>query len=243
MQCMASAAITVSCVVHCPSSASRSAGTGTGEASPGLSQFLGSSLWPKQDQVTVNQLWDMIPEERHSPIHDAGKDRRVPLGIDHQFIDRTAQYIMADMPVFYFPPHRAGEADEDAALKEYLAAFPDLPPLHSYQWRGPEPGFGPNFVAHADGWMELSTDWSVPGATGAITEAEQHALTEAMSRPYNGTRLLFPAAGTSRRSMYPLRAWWAVLLTLLMLARYQPAEWAAHIDIDTSPMPPRSNRC
>jgi hypothetical protein len=28
--------------------------------------------------------------------------------------------------------------------------------------------------------------------------------------------------------------WWAVLHTLSMLARYQPAEWASHINIDTS---------
>jgi hypothetical protein len=27
---------------------------------------------------------------------------------------------------------------------------------------------------------------------------------------------------------------WAVLFTLSMLARYQPAEWAAHVDVDAS---------
>jgi hypothetical protein len=30
-------------------------------------------------------------------------------------------------------------------------------------------------------------------------------------------------------------AWWAVLYALSMLARYQPAEWASHINVDTSP--------
>jgi hypothetical protein len=34
--------------------------------------------------------------------------------------------------------------------------------------------------------------------------------------------------------LHPLMAWWAVLYTLSMLARYQPAEWAAHINIDAS---------
>ncbi|KJY23811.1 hypothetical protein VR45_41810 [Streptomyces sp. NRRL S-495] len=29
-------------------------------------------------------------------------------------------------------------------------------------------------------------------------------------------------------------AWWAVLHTLSNLARYQPAEWARHIDVDQS---------
>jgi hypothetical protein len=30
-------------------------------------------------------------------------------------------------------------------------------------------------------------------------------------------------------------AWWAVLFALSMLARYQPAEWARHVDVDASP--------
>ena len=29
--------------------------------------------------------------------------------------------------------------------------------------------------------------------------------------------------------------WWAVLYVLSMLARYQPAQWMAHIDINASP--------
>jgi hypothetical protein len=33
---------------------------------------------------------------------------------------------------------------------------------------------------------------------------------------------------------HPLMAWWAVLYVLSMLARYQPAQWMAHIDINTS---------
>ena len=32
-----------------------------------------------------------------------------------------------------------------------------------------------------------------------------------------------------------MMAWWAVLHSLSMLARYQPAEWSAQIDVDRSP--------
>jgi YaaC-like Protein len=196
-----------------------------------LSRLLGSSLWPKQDQVTLSALWDMIPENRHSPLHDTGEERRTPLGIDHQYYD-GGHRAMAWFPVFCFPPRMAAEADGDTALKAYLAAFPDLPSPHSYQRHSHEQDSGPAFVAHVDGWTELSMCWEVPGAAG---DGEKRAFAEAMSRPCNGQRWLFPAAGTSRKSMHPLMAWWAVLYTLSMLARYQPAEWAAHIDIDASP--------
>jgi hypothetical protein len=139
---------------------------------------------------------------------------------------------MAWFPVYYFTPRMAGEDDSDSALKEYLAAFPDLPPWHSCQRRSHEPDSGPNFTVHADGWTELCPCWELSDATGAA--GEKRAFAETMSRPYNGERYLFPAAGSSRLSMHPLMAWWAVLYTLSMLARYQPAEWAAHIDIDSS---------
>jgi hypothetical protein len=199
-----------------------------------LSRLLGSSLWPKQDQVTLNSLWDMIPENRHSPLRDTGEERRTPLAIDHQSHD-GGHHTMAWFPVFLFPPRMAAEADGDTALKTYLSAFPDMPSLHSYQRRSHEQDSGPAFTTHVDGWTELSMCWEVPGATGAARDREKRAFAEALSRPYNGQRWLFPAAGTSPTSMHPLMAWWAVLYTLSMLARYQPAEWAAHIDIDASP--------
>jgi hypothetical protein len=40
--------------------------------------------------------------------------------------------------------------------------------------------------------------------------------------------------GNSGSGIHPLMAWWVVLHSLSMLARYQPAEWSAHIDVDRS---------
>ncbi len=56
-----------------------------------------------------------------------------------------------------------------------------------------------------------------------------------MTRAYCGELWLFAGADGADRSMHPLMAWWAVLFTLSMLARYQPAEWATHVDVDASP--------
>jgi hypothetical protein len=52
--------------------------------------------------------------------------------------------------------------------------------------------------------------------------------------PLRRGQVAVPAPGTAGRSLHPLMAWWAVLYTPSMLARYQPAEWAGHINIDES---------
>lgn len=76
-------------------------------------------------------------------------------------------------------------------------------------------------------------NWQLPpGGTGGLEE--KLGYLQAMTRPYNGQWWLFPVAGTASRGLHPLMAWWAILYTLSMLARYQPAEWAGHIDIDSS---------
>jgi hypothetical protein len=38
-----------------------------------------------------------------------------------------------------------------------------------------------------------------------------------------------PAVGSNDKALHPLMAWWAVLYTLSMLARYQPQAWARYI--------------
>jgi hypothetical protein len=53
-----------------------------------------------------------------------------------------------------------------------------------------------------------------------------------ITRPYGGQWYFFPAPGRTAQSIHPLMAWWAVLHALSMLARYQPTEWAGHIDVD-----------
>ncbi|MEJ3741743.1 YaaC family protein [Actinomycetes bacterium KLBMP 9797] len=55
--------------------------------------------------------------------------------------------------------------------------------------------------------------------------------------PYRGDddRWAFPVLGGSDRPLHPLLAWWAVLFALSMLARYEPASWTEHLDVDSSP--------
>jgi hypothetical protein len=56
-------------------------------------------------------------------------------------------------------------------------------------------------------------------------------------QPYRGDydRWVFPAFDDSGKTLHPLLAWWALLFALSMLARYEPASWISHLDVDVSP--------
>jgi len=58
-----------------------------------------------------------------------------------------------------------------------------------------------------------------------------------LTLPYRGDddRWVFPALGGDKTALHPLLAWWALLFVLSMLARYEPASWTGHLDIDASP--------
>jgi YaaC-like Protein len=67
--------------------------------------------------------------------------------------------------------------------------------------------------------------------------AERFALFERIGTRHGAgaqTYYLMPAVGSKPEPMHPLMSWWCVLFSLSMLARYQPAEWVSHIDVDQS---------
>ncbi|MFJ1701269.1 YaaC family protein [Streptomyces sp. NPDC088252] len=80
------------------------------------------------------------------------------------------------------------------------------------------------------GWLTMH--WAMP--SGADSAEQRRARLRAMTRGYAGHRYFFPATAGLPRDLHPLMAWWVVLYVLSMLARYQPAQWAKHIDIDGS---------
>ena len=46
--------------------------------------------------------------------------------------------------------------------------------------------------------------------------------------------VITPAMGSMSTGLHPFLAWWAVLLALSSLARYEPARWSRMIDTDRS---------
>jgi hypothetical protein len=67
-----------------------------------------------------------------------------------------------------------------------------------------------------------------------VEQQQLERLLNTMSYRDPKVRWAFPAFGGNDRPLHPLLAWWAVLFALSMLARYQPREWIAHLDVDHS---------
>jgi hypothetical protein len=94
--------------------------------------------------------------------------------------------------------------------------------------------FDPQFSRHDDGWGELQMNWQVVEDGTPCTADRRLEFIRSITRAYCGNRYFFPVTGNCKSGIHPLMAWWAVLHSLSMLARYQPAEWSAHIDVDRS---------
>ena len=198
-----------------------------------LSELLGSPGWAGPLPVTLSTVWDCLPDNRLYPLRDPGGSRRTPLYVDHLSLYAEPHPLISVL-VAYFPPWVVTSPDGSKALAAYMSGFPDVRPWDSFHKVSGEPGAAPDFTAHVDGWGELAMNWAHPG--GRTGSPEDHlAYLQSMTRAYRRELWLFPGAGGAGRSMHPLMAWWAVLFTLSMLARYQPAEWAAHVDVDASP--------
>jgi YaaC-like Protein len=195
-----------------------------------LSEILDSPLW--DGSIAFRFFWDSIPETRLRPLVD-DQVRRSPL-----YVDETSIYgdphPLVTAPVVYFPPWLISSDNGREDLSKYLDSYPGARSYHSYLRTGREREFVPNFSRHVDGWGELQMNWQVTedGALHAVDERLK--FIRSITRSYDGNRYFFPAMSSTDYGLHPLMAWWAVLHSLSMLARYQPAEWSAQIDVDRS---------
>jgi hypothetical protein len=120
-------------------------------------------------------------------------------------------------------------------LRAYLRSYPTLG-NYEYARTSSEPDAAPDLSLYQNGQAELDVNVVVDDGR-QVSEAQRRALFERIaSRHGAGYRdfYLVPAVGGNDRPMHPLMTWWAVLYTLSMLARYQPAEWSEYVDVDRS---------
>ncbi len=197
-----------------------------------LSELLDSPLWGNEP-LPLDTLWDCIPENRLSPLEDTGTARRTPLEARPHLMHGQPHRLVS-VPVTGFPAWLTEAEHPRQALDDYLASYPRAAACHTYTKVGMYPDSAPEFVQETPGRYSLQMHWLLPG-----DELSDHATQlkhlESITRPYKGDRLFLPVLGGSTKTMHPLMVWWAVLHTLSMLARYQPAEWGACIDVDRSP--------
>jgi YaaC-like Protein len=195
-----------------------------------LSEILDSPLWSKAQAPRLSALWDCIPENLYTVLAD--DVHCAPLYIDHRGISSDAHPLVS-VNVSNFPARVITATDGRQALIDYLASFPGTQDYDSYHRTGRGADYSPRFLHYEDGRGGLYMNWLVKHGEPA-SHAEKLEFLKGRTRLYNEGWYFFPAVGDNVRSLHPLMAWWALLFTLSMLARYQPAEWAAHIDVNHS---------
>lgn len=203
-----------------------------------VSQLLDSPVW-QTDPVRLEDVWDMLPVNLDYPLTD--RARLTPLEVSEHHV---GDY---DHPLLSVPvrdiPDRVIDIGTREALETFLTSYPALARHESYvTTRALElgPQAPPDFARYEEGGGSLQINWDMP--QGSATPAERREYLRSMTYGHGGLRYFFPVIPPVSRELYPLMAWWSVLYTLSMLARYEPARWAVHTNVDGSPHAVRIER-
>ncbi|GIG02106.1 YaaC family protein [Catellatospora citrea] len=199
-----------------------------------LSDVLGSPTWDKQsDAVELTALWDALPQTLDWPLRD-DDDRRTAHRLEYYRYEQALPlltFALCDLP-----RELATSASLGKDLALYLRSYPTLGG-YSYIKANDGPGADPAVTVYTNGRGEVELNIMVDRGR-KVDEQARRAHYEAIATKHSGAYRSFylvPAVGSNHKPMHPLMTWWAVLYTLSMLARYQPAEWATYINVDRSP--------
>lgn len=196
-----------------------------------VSEILDSPVW-QMDPVRLEDVWDLLPPNLRYPL--TAKDRMTPLFTDEVSVGDYAHPLLS-VPVCDIPD-RVIDSGTREALAEFLTAYPAAARHESYVTThalnlGPDAP--PDYSRYDNGGGELVVNWEMP--QGSATAAQRVEYLRAMTRGYAGSRYFLPILTPMKRELHPLMAWWAVLYSLSMLARYEPAAWGTLISVDNSP--------
>lgn len=118
--------------------------------------------------------------------------------------------------------------DPKQALRDSLAHYPTLSGFEADLAESRPVRFHPAPVA---GELGVRLTWP---ADGLLEEHRAERVARMCQPSPTGEQWVAPAVAGSSEPLHPLVAWWAVLHALSMLARYEPAAWDSHRDIDCS---------
>jgi hypothetical protein len=194
-----------------------------------LSQLLGSPVWGNDTVVRLEEVWDTLPANLEYPLTD--RARFTPLYASTDVIRGIDFHPLLTVEVGDILD-RVVDARSHTALDEFLQSYPGTAGYEDFARRRAGDHAEPDYERHNPNAGWLSIHWKMPPETGSREERLQRL--SAMTRKYAGHRYFFPAVAGLPRELHPLMAWWAVLYALSMLARYQPAQWANHINVDGS---------
>ena len=203
-----------------------------------VARLLGAGSLP--DAVPLGRLWRLIPDVDRFPLPDAHGSPPLAVSrlgdalLDLPWAEASVEVDVGPLPAALAAGPVSGETDwqvglrdwpgERAALRAYLGAYPGLSGFQFHSAEG-------NPVGFTGDERGLSAPIILPApAVGAYLD-DLTGRTVAL----RGERFAFPALRPGDAAQHPFTVWWAVTYALSMLARYQPREWAALVQVDRSP--------
>lgn len=171
-------------------------------------------------------LWACIPELQDYPL--TGQEQ-VPNVLTVTVQSAGGDGVMSRLG--RVPERFLDEGTNEDEVTEFLESYPTLSGFRNIDsrddlvraqpWRT-EPGSSP----HAT----ILRIWDLPEG-GDVRE-----FWTSRTREYGTSkeRWVFPAPRGQSLPIHPLVAWWGILYTLSMMARYHPASWVEHLNVDSA---------
>ncbi|MFI5888499.1 YaaC family protein [Actinoplanes sp. NPDC051513] len=190
-----------------------------------MARVLDFSPLVQEERIRLGDLWPLIPESIEAPLEGNGEPSAIMFwpGVwsqHHTLYGAELHWIRQDVVSRY------GQ-DKEALARQ----FAQYPALKGLPWTA-----------------SLNVPWQVGKSTVSLaihfdlTDGQRPDVIKPGSRlgarygvQVGDERFIAPAVGSMSGPMHPVLAWWAVLLGLSSLARYEPAGWAKMIDVNSSP--------
>lgn len=176
--------------------------------------------------VPLRKLWASLPDLNDVELPGSTEPIPIPLSVDDFYTTapRAQLYVTPpDMP--------EGVTEQAQRLLEFLSAYPDakdlaIPATHSPITPPAEPGYQ---------W-EVTVEWPPLDLTGITTDKDIDSFFDEIAPKYRyrNDRFLRPPVEDGKRSPSFLMAWWLLLYSFSILARYQPRKWTALLDLNRS---------
>ena len=201
-----------------------------------LVNVLGSSTMPVQTRL--GDLWPLLNETARHPLPGSGDDRSLSVSVEHTGwatgipavrvmeipARRTEKVELAPSYVDSMGGDHSAQAD---ALDHYLSRYPTLSNRAAFTAGGQPIGL----QLLGDGTCSVDFRWPDEALT---KHPSPDALGASLGVWSRGSWRVYPSLDGGDRPVHPLLVWWAVLFRLSMLARYEPEEWEAITNVNTS---------
>jgi hypothetical protein len=187
-----------------------------------VAQALGSPIWPPKARLTLAQLWPLIPETAAERPASAELSELVAL----RYLSQSPPTGPWELATLCGVPWKIYEQHEQPeAVAAWLSHYPTLAGWHG--GTSSHEQHTPRLEPHG-GEVRTRLLWPAPSRHDGPVPADWVRR----ATQYRGGWWTLPALAGMTAPVTPLLVWWAVLLALSSLARYEPEAWAGIIDVD-----------